>query len=161
MDFPFFWGIVRKGWIWILPVGLLIASLACGAVLASFLPTYEARFRLEVDHSNYVVFKSDKSYSPEFVELQRAILLGNSVLDKAIADPTIAAIPSIVKSRDPVEALRKVIKVQAGAGNRLIDVKYLNQDPKLAASVVNTVVDEYLRARLPFREPVHWLRWRR
>ena len=147
MDFPFFWGIVRKGWIWILPVGLLIASLACGAVLALFLPTYEARFRLEVDHSNYVVFKSDKSYTPEFVELQRAILLGNSVLDKAIADPTIAAIPSIVKSRDPVAALRKEIKVQPGAGNRLIDVKYLNQDPKLAASVVNTVVDEYLRAR--------------
>ena len=147
MDFPFFWGIIRKGWIWILPVGLLIASLACGAVLALFLPTYEARFRLEVDHSNYVVFKSDKNYSPEFIELQKAILLGNSVLDKAIADPTIAAIPEIMKSRDPVAALRKEIKVQPGAGNRLIDVKFLNNDPKLAASVVNTVVDEYLRAR--------------
>lgn len=147
MDFPFFWGIVRKGWIWILPVGLLIASLACGAVLALFVPTYEARFRLEVDHSNYVVFKSDRSYTGEFIELQKAILLGSSVLDKAIADPTIAAIPGIMKSRDPASQLRKQIRVQSGAGNRLIDVKYSDTDPKLAASVVNTLVDEYLRVR--------------
>jgi capsular exopolysaccharide synthesis family protein len=43
--------------------------------------------------------------------------------------------------------LRKEVKVTASAGNRLVDVKFLNPDPKIAANVVNTLVDEFLRSR--------------
>jgi capsular exopolysaccharide synthesis family protein len=103
---------------------------------------------LEVDPSNYIVF-SDSAIksSPEFVELQKAILFSNSVLEKVVADKTVASVPSIAKAKDPVQALRKEVKVTASAGNRLVDVKFLNPDPKIAANVVNTLVDEFLRSR--------------
>jgi capsular exopolysaccharide synthesis family protein len=130
------------------PVGILLSLIGVAGVLAFFKPTYEAKFRLEVDPSNYIVF-SDSAIksSPEFVELQKAILFSNSVLEKVVADKTVASVPSIAKAKDPVQALRKEVKVTASAGNRLVDVKFLNPDPKIAANVVNTLVDEFLRSR--------------
>jgi capsular exopolysaccharide synthesis family protein len=130
------------------PVGILLSLIGVAGVLAFFKPTYEAKFRLEVDPSNYIVF-SDSAIksSPEFVEFQKAILFSNSVLEKVVADKTVASVPSIAKAKDPVQALRKEVKVTASAGNRLVDVKFLNPDPKIAANVVNTLVDEFLRSR--------------
>jgi capsular exopolysaccharide synthesis family protein len=148
IDALFCLGVLRKHWRWMVPVGILLSLIGVAGVLAFFKPTYEAKFRLEVDPSNYIVF-SDSAIksSPEFVELQKAILFSNSVLEKVVADKTVASVPSIAKAKDPVQALRKEVKVTASAGNRLVDVKFLNPDPKIAANVVNTLVDEFLRSR--------------
>ena len=148
IDALFCLGVLRKHWRWMVPVGILLSLIGVAGVLAFFKPTYEAKFRLEVDPSNYIVF-SDSAIksSPEFVELQKAILFSNSVLEKVVADKTVASVPSIAKAKDPVQALRKEVKVTASAGNRLVDVKFLNPDPKIASNVVNTLVDEFLRSR--------------
>ena len=148
IDALFCLGVLRKHWRWMVPVGILLSLIGVAGALAFFKPTYEAKFRLEVDPSNYIVF-SDSAIksSPEFVELQKAILFSNSVLEKVVADKTVASVPSIAKAKDPVQALRKEVKVTASAGNRLVDVKFLNPDPKIASNVVNTLVDEFLRSR--------------
>jgi capsular exopolysaccharide synthesis family protein len=147
IDLPFLLGVFRKGWFWILPLGLLISAVAGGVIFSLFRPTYEARFRLEVDTANFVVFQDVKNYSGEFVELQKAVLLGTNVLEKVLAEPSLSSIPRYASSRDPIVQLRKDVKVTAAAGNRLMDVKYANEDPVVSARLVNSVVDEYLRAR--------------
>ena len=148
LDALFFVGVFRKHWRWMIPLGLLFSTLAAGIVLAFFRPIYEARFRLEVDPSNYIVFNDNVVRStPEFVDLQRAIMLSNSVLEKVVADKTVAMIPSIAASRDPVQTLRKEIKIVGSAGNRLMDVTFQDKDPKIASSLINILVDEYLRSR--------------
>jgi len=147
MDLVFFLGILRKYWLWLLPLGLLSAGLACAGVLAFFKPVYEARYRLEVDLGSYVVFKNEVRYTSEFVELQKAILLGNDVLREAIATPLISSVERIADTRDPIGTLRQGLKVSPAAGYRLIDVKFVDEDPKTAADVVNTVVEKYLIAR--------------
>ena len=148
IDAMFLIGVLRKHWKWLVPVGLLLSFLGSAAVLVFYRPLYEAKFRLEVDPSSYIVFNdSVVKSSPEFVELQRAIMFSNSVLEKVVADKAIAAVPVIATSKDPVMTLRQVVKVLPTAGNRLMDVKYQDQDPKIAANVVNTLVDEYLRSR--------------
>lgn len=148
IDALFLMGVVRKHWKWLFPLGLLLSLIGCAGVLMLCRPVYEARFRLEVDPSSYIVFNdSVVKSSPEFVELQRAIMLSNSVLEKVVAEKAIASIPFLAKSKDPVVSLRQVVKVTPSAGNRLMDVKYQDQDPKIAAKIVNTLVDEYLRSR--------------
>lgn len=148
IDALFLWGVFRKHWRWMIPLGLLFSTIAGAGVLGAFKPTYEARFRLELDPSNYIVFE-DKSLrtSPEFVDLQRAIMFSNSVLEKVVADKTVASVPAIAKAKDPVQSLRKDVKVTPSAGFRIMDVKFQDKDPKTAANVVNTLVDEYLRSR--------------
>lgn len=148
IDALFFLGVLRKHWRWMAPIGILLSLIGVAGVLAFFKPTYEAKFRLEVDPSNYIVFSDSASKSsPEFVELQKAILFSNSVLEKVVAEKAVASVPTIARSKDPIEALRKEVKVTASAGNRLVDVKFQNPDPKLASKVVNTLVDEFLRSR--------------
>jgi len=95
-----------------------------------------------------VVFK-DGSVRPssEFVDLQKAILLGNSVLEKAVADRVIASVPAVSQAKDPVAFLREEVRVTSTAGYRLMDVRFEDPDPTSAANVVNTLVDEYLRTR--------------
>jgi succinoglycan biosynthesis transport protein ExoP len=148
IDALFVLGILRKHWKWMLPIALLLGGVSSATVLAFFKPTYEAKFRLEIDPSSYVVFSDVRSMpSGEIIELQRAILFSNSVLEKVVADKAVASVPAIASSKDPVEFLRKKVRVSGAAGNRLMDVRLQDQDPKVAASVVNTLVDEYLRSR--------------
>jgi succinoglycan biosynthesis transport protein ExoP len=147
VDGLFLLGVARKHWKWIIPVALLLSGIGAAGVLAFFKPVYEAKFRLEVDPSNYVVFADVRRSSPEVIELQRAIMFSNSVLEKVVADKTVASVPVISKSKDPVNALRTKVKVTASAGNRLMDVRFQDNDPKTAAALVNTLVDEYLRSR--------------
>ena len=148
IDALFFLGVFRKHWKWMIPVGLLLAVITGAGVLAFFKPVYEARFRLEVDPSNYIVFTDNVARStPEYIDLQRAIMFSNSVLEKVVADKAVASVPKIARARDPVATLRKDVKVTPSAGNRLMDVKFQDQDPKIAANVVNALVDEYLRSR--------------
>ena len=147
IDGLFLLGVARKHWKWIVPVALLLSGIGAAGVLAFFKPVYEAIFRLEVDPSNYIVFEDVRKSSPELIELQRAILFSNSVLEKVVADKTVSAVPSIAKSKDPVGVLRRDVKVTSSAGNRLMDVRFRDTDPKTAAGVVNTLVDEYLRSR--------------
>jgi capsular exopolysaccharide synthesis family protein len=143
----FLFGVARKHWKWIVPVALLLSGIGAASVLALFNPVYEAKFRLEVDPSSYIVFADVKQSAPELIELQRAIMFSNSVLEKVVADKTVASVPSLALSKDPVGVLRRDVKVAASAGNRLMDVRFRDSDPKVAAEVVNTLVDEYLRSR--------------
>jgi len=140
--------LVRKNWAWMIPAIFLGVAVASAGVLAFFRPSYQARFRLEVDPSTFVVFK-DGSVRPssEFVDLQKAILLGNSVLEKAVADRVIASVPAVSQAKDPVAFLREEVRVTSSAGYRLMDVRFEDPDPTSAANVVNTLVDEYLRTR--------------
>ncbi len=148
LDALFFLGVLRKHWRWMIPLSLLFSTLASGVVLSTFKPDYEARFRLEVDPSNYIVFSDNAVRStPEFIDLQRAIMLSNSVLEKVVSDKMVAMVPSIATSKDPVQTLRKAVKITGSAGNRLMDVKFQDQDPKIAANLTNVLVDEYLRSR--------------
>ena len=146
LDAAFFIGVLRKHWRWMIPAGVLSSLLGVAAVLAFFKPIYEARFRLEVDTSNYIVFADNKiKSSPEFIELQKAILFSNSVLEKVVADKSVASVPLIAKAKDPIQTLRKEVKLSSGAGSQLLDVRFQDPDPKSASYVVNTLVDEYLR----------------
>lgn len=147
VDALFLLGVLRKHWKWIVPVALLLSGIGAVGVLAFFKPVYEAKFRLEVDPSSYIVFADVKQSSPEMIELQRAIMFSNSVLEKVVADKTVASVPKISVAKDPVNFLRTNVKVVASAGNRLMDVRFQDTDPKNAAAVVNTLVDEYLRSR--------------
>jgi len=148
IDAIFLLGTLRKHWQWMIPLGMLLALVGAAITLALFKPTYEARFRLEVDPTNYVVFNDGGARStPEYIDLQRAIMFSNSVLEKVVADKTVASVSEIANSKDPVQSLRTAVKVIPTAGYRLMDVKYQHRDPKTAASVTNTLVDEYLRSR--------------
>lgn len=147
IDALFLLGVLRKHWKWIVPVALLLSGIGAAGVLAFFKPVYEAKFRLEVDPSSYIVFADVRQSSPELIELQRAIMFSNSVLEKVVADKTVASVSKISNAKDPVAVLRKEVKVSASAGNRLMDVRFQDADPKTAAAVVNTLVDEYLRSR--------------
>jgi capsular exopolysaccharide synthesis family protein len=147
IDALFLLGVARKHWKWVVPVALLLSGIGAAAVLTSFKPVYEAKFRLEVDPLNYIVFADVRQSSPELIELQKAIMFSNSVLEKVVADKTVASVPGISGAKDPVNVLRNSVKVSASAGNRLMDVRFQDTDPKNAAAVVNTLVDEYLRSR--------------
>jgi capsular exopolysaccharide synthesis family protein len=147
IDALFLVGVARKHWKWIVPVSLLLSGIGAAIVLTFFKPVYEAKFRLEVDPSNYIVFADVTKSSPELIELQKAIMFSNSVLEKVVADKTVASVPKISQAKDPVNVLRTDVKVIASAANRLMDVRFQDTDPKTAAAVVNTLVDEYLRSR--------------
>jgi succinoglycan biosynthesis transport protein ExoP len=147
IDALFLLGVARKHWKWIVPVALLLSGIGAALVLSFFKPVYEAKFRLEVDPSNYIVFADVRQSSPELIELQKAILFSNSVLEKVVSDKTVASVPMISQAKDPVNVLRTNVKVAASAGNRLLDVRFQYTDRKTAAAVVNTLVDEYLRSR--------------
>ena len=149
LDLLFFWSILRKHWRWMFPLGILLSLIGCGTLLSLFKPTYESRFRLEVDpSSSYVVFADRVAgVNSEFVDFQKQIMLSNSFLEKVVADPSVASTEYVSLSKDPVSTLRSSYKISSNAGNRIIDLKFQDRDPKIAAIMVNVLADEYLRSR--------------
>lgn len=144
---PFLRGLLRKAHWWVIPLGVLMAGGGCALVLAFFKPTFEARFRMEVDDDQLLVSMQESPCTADFVDLQREILLGKNVLQKACDAQAFPAIPRIMTAKDPISALRKELSVTSAAGHRFIDVKFRDEDPETAVAVVNTVVDKYMRTK--------------
>lgn len=129
-------------------MALLLTGIGCAGVMAFFQPTYQARFRLRVHPYERKNLEIEPSIpDPEaFFALQQAMLLGNTVLEKSLAAPAIASHPNITTAKDPINTLRRNLHV-GHPSNTFIDVTFRDHDPKAAADVVNSVVDEYLRQR--------------
>lgn len=137
----------RTGWLWVIPLGLLMAGIGCVAVMAFFEPMYEARSRLEVFQAGIISPQYEPDSQQEYIDLQKAILLGTGVIEKVLTDPALASTPRILSAKDPVASLRNEIIVTSSAKNRIMDVKFRHSNPHSAAAIVDAIVDEYLRSK--------------
>ncbi len=142
---------LRRCWKWALPLGLLLGFGSAAAVYLTFNPSYEAVAWLKIEaRPQYIAFETnpeDRDSSRIFVQTQIELLRSPLVLGPVITEPEIARMPEIATRSDPVPWLAKKIGINAVGESELFKVAYAAHDPKAAAKVLNTVMDEYFLLR--------------
>lgn len=133
-------------------LGLWVALSAGLAALAyaKVPPTYESTAWLKVDPSVRSITApaaASGEGAASTLETQIQLITSPDVLDAAAHDPRVADLPRIRLSADPVDDLRKAVKVApAAAKTQVILVSMVSESPIESAAVVTAVVDAYLHA---------------
>jgi polysaccharide biosynthesis transport protein len=156
-----YWHIVLK-WKWTVLLSLIVALLA--ATLYSFLvpPVFTASGSIWIeDEARILPFEDVQSYGSEAnIQSQARLLHSRSLAADTIDKLKLYENPDFVgkpKKGEPVKdpadpifkerlirGFLKNITVTSVQGTRLVDVKFSNRNPKLAAEVLNALFDGYI-----------------
>ncbi len=149
----------RRKWL-ILGIFILIAAPALLCIWFFGVPLYEATAVVRITPVlDPIVFKSEKTgaipFYQSYVNTQVSIILSPTVLERVL-DRTEIQKTSVYgelqaswsakisdRSSKPIEALKKVIRVQVRPGTELIDVSVSLPRPREAKEIANAVVAEY------------------
>ncbi len=138
----------RWWWKTALPVGLLLAAIAVVVVCLLFVPQYEASALLEIgEHPQYIAFEPRVGASTAYFRTQMEIIRSRWILGRAVANEKIKQMPEIRKQQDPIEWLKKWVKVVSANGSDVFEIKYSCANPENAALVVNEITKQYLTAQ--------------
>ena len=144
---------LRRRWLMILGIGLLIAAPASAAVWFLLGEQYEATATLQVAIAERAVafeaenMSSDSSRFDIFKNTQRQMILSRFVLSSALQKPEVTRIPAVrkeVRKGDPVEWLAYWLNVGFPGGAEVMTVSLSMRDPEHAQTLVKAVVDSYM-----------------
>lgn len=143
------WRAFRRHW-W--QVGLLWVVASSGLAMLAYYavkPTYDAVARVQVEPGEKSVY-ADKNTTPlefaEFKETQVASVTSPVVLSLALTErPDLFQLEKFQRSEDAEAELRRSLKVQVVPKTNLIDLAMSSPVPTEAATIVNAVLDAYLK----------------
>jgi polysaccharide biosynthesis transport protein len=140
---------LRRWWMISLPVGLLLAAAAVGAVYWHFEPQYEAAALLEIaETSPFVAFEpKEPGVSKAFFRTQIEIIRSRWIMGRTVASENVKELPEIRKQLDPIDWLRKRVSVVSPNDSNVFEIKYSSPDPENAALVANEVTRQYQEAQ--------------
>jgi len=81
--------------------------------------------------------------SKKFVENQVELLRSTPVLEPVVSNPAVATTPELAGELDPVESLRKRLRVRAIGNSDFFEIVFTSQSPEKAALIVDKVAKEY------------------
>lgn len=145
------WAVYRRWWWQCTAGGIALAFLGGGAVLALFVPSYEASAWLEIKDQAPVVAFQSANQSSVFAETQIQTIRSPICLLKVVADPVIASLPEIKHSDAPLDWLKQGLKVTYVGRSELCEISFKAENPQAAASVANAVMDAYLSLHTAMR----------
>lgn len=136
-----------RWWKVALPIGLLLAGLAGGAVWMSFEPKYEASAWLQIKETTpYIAFQAqqDRGYSGRFAQTQIELMRSPPVLGPVLSRPEVARVPELTRQEDKMRWISKNLAVKQIGQSELYTISIPMSDPDDSRQVVNAVVAKYL-----------------
>ena len=144
------WRAAQRHWWQILGLWATLSAALAALAYAKIPPTYESTAWLKVDPSVRSITAPAAAAgegASSTLETQIQLITSPDVLDAAAHDPRVADLPRIKHSADPVDDLRKAVKVApAAAKTQVILVSMVSESPLESAAIVTAVVDSYLHA---------------
>ncbi|HEX4831160.1 MAG TPA: hypothetical protein VH478_08725, partial [Trebonia sp.] len=140
---------VSRHWWQILLLWGAVTGGVCYLIKTRVTPLYESASLLKVEPSGRDLFgtgaHAGESFGP-FMETQVQLMLSPNVLSAVLADPRVAAQPSLRAAADAEGALRGLLRVDAVPNSYLLRVSMTSPAPAECAVIVNAVVKAYLAA---------------
>lgn len=143
----FLWRVYCQWWKWIVPLGLVLATVAGCAVWFLYVPKFEATALVKIESETpFIAFDQgavSRNGDP-YVQTQIESLRGPIVLAPVLGRPEIASMGEIKRNVDPLKYLQKQLTVRQVGESELYRVSYVSRSAKDAATVANVIVAEYL-----------------
>ncbi|HAJ56744.1 MAG TPA: hypothetical protein DCL35_03115 [Candidatus Omnitrophica bacterium] len=138
---------------------LTLAAVGMGTVLMT--PVYQAKAVLLIDvagpdvvatTANVAMESQGASYYSyrEYYRSQMAIVKSYPIIKQVFDEFGVGKSEKYAKAKDPMKEFLKTIDVQSVRDTRLMDVNVENEDPVIAAKMVNRIADLYIRRNLDY-----------
>jgi len=143
----FLFGVLRRWWKVVVPVGSVLALAAGVLVYTLSEPTYEAAAWLRIDETApYLAFESRErpdSYVETQIELIRSpVVLGPATVQAGLVDESARE-----KQQALIRGLAGRLKVSTLGDSQLVKISLESSDPAKCARIVNAVVGAYFQLR--------------
>lgn len=143
------WRAVRRHWWRIALLWIVVTAGLETLVHYRVKPSYEATAWVKVEPTSRSLLTEKNASTSDFgpyLKTQVLLISSPDVLKAALLDPGVAALPSIAGSLDPEVDLRARLDVNIQRDTHIIWVRMSSRNPTEGPTVVNAVVDAYLKA---------------
>jgi len=139
---------LRRRWMLALLLGLVGSALAAGVTWFVQKTTFTARTLLHVSSSPYQILNDSHGNQGDFNNYQRtqvALVRSRLVLNGALHNTKVAALPVVQEKLDPVAWLEKEIQVDFSLAPEILRIAMTGQDPAELTPIVDAVRDAYVK----------------
>jgi len=140
---------VRRSWRIAVPLGILLAAVGSFVAWKSFIPKYSASAYLRVDADNSpLVFKTAEVRGgnyPLYKKTQQQLLVTPFVLNSALRDAEVAALPEIRDESDPIGWLVSSLRVTSPLDSEIMQVTVETVSKDACVKIVNAIVNAYMQ----------------
>lgn len=141
--------VVLQRWPVALGIFILVAVLT---VLYTWTrtPRYTATSRLLLESRGVNLTAMRDAYDQgrlaqdDIMQTHIQLLTSPRVMEAVLQSGILSKSPGFLESRNPVQKLTKMVKATPAKAGYVLDVSVENENPELAAQIVNTVVESYL-----------------
>ena len=140
------WATFRRCWMWVIPIGLVLASIVVVFLIQNFVPRYRAHSLLQANQ-DYIAFKGVTQVSGDLARTEKAVIFNRVVLGPVLLSLGDLGSDSLRSSPDAEMTLRKNLSVTSGGSSFALKLSYEDSNPEAAAKVCNAIVESYLRMR--------------
>ena len=141
--------VVLQRWPVALGIFILVAVLT---VLYTWtrVPRYTATSRLLLESRGVNLTALRDAYDQgrlaqdDIMQTHIQLLTSPRVMEAVLQSGILSKAPGFLESKNPVQKLTKMVKATPAKAGYVLDVSVENEDPELAAQIVNTVVESYL-----------------
>jgi capsular exopolysaccharide synthesis family protein len=140
------WTGLSRYWHIVLPLWLILSSLALWVIHTYVEPSYEAVSLVRID-PGLLLFNdpgNPQSSSNTFLATQVNLISSGTVLKTALNDAEVQRLPMVQDSEDAVNDVRKALDVRVRPGTFLVDVALQASSPDEAEKIVNAVVEAFI-----------------
>ena len=140
------WATFRRCWMWVIPVGLVLASIVVVLLIQNFQPRYRAHSLLQANQ-DYIAYKGVTQVSGDLARTEKAVIFNRVVLEPVLLSLGDLGSESLCSSVDAEMMLRENLSVASGGSSVTLRLSYEDPSPEAAAKVCNAIVESYLRMR--------------
>ena len=140
------WATLRRCWMWMIPVGLVLASIVVVFLIQTFEPRYRAHSLLQANQ-DYIAYKGVSQVSGDLARTEKAVIFNRVVLAPVLLSLGDLGSGSLCSAADPEMELRQNLSVASGGSTLALRLSYEDPNPEAAAKVCNAIVESYLRMR--------------
>lgn len=142
------WVAFRRHWAWVVPTGLVMATIASVVIFYTFVPEYEATQILQANQD--FVLTKELVDSRDLARSERQLILSPVVLTEVLDDPKLNTVPSLSDPDTRKREIQKRIKISNGGSDILLLISYRDTDRKQVAKVASAIADSYVQERKRF-----------
>ena len=140
------WAAFRRCWMWMIPVGLVLASIVVVFLIHNFVPRYRAHSLLQANQ-DYIAYKGVTQVSGDLARTEKAVIFNRVVLEPVLLSLGELGSESLCSAADAEMMLRENLSVTNGGSPIALRLSYEDPNPEAAAKVCNAIVESYLRMR--------------
>src|SRR5688500_17451070 len=127
---------IRRWWKVVIPLGLLLAVAAGAGVQMTFTPTYTGEVWLSIrDRKDNLLGGSVGEDPGKFISNQIEMMRSPPIVNPVAAIPAVAKTPEIARELDPVQALKRLVKIYPRGQSEYFVVQFTSTSPPSAALI--------------------------